>query len=124
MAGDVLLDGNRVPEKIMADILKSAVQRRISGEAPVLNPPYLDFARDYGFRIVDRDRGDENGRVEPGVAYVKKNCLSGLDNFASNTLDSAARVRMVTIASLCVHGETHARPVDRFAKEHHDNTEH
>ena len=35
----------------MVDNLKSAVLRRITGEAPVLNPTYLDFANTYGFTI-------------------------------------------------------------------------
>ena len=71
--------GNRVPEKVMVDNLKSAVLRRITGEAPVLNPRYLDFARHYGFRIVACNKGNEKGRVESGVGYVKKNFLNGLD---------------------------------------------
>ena len=38
-----------VPKKIMVDNLKSAVIRRIVGQAPVFNPKYLDFADHYGF---------------------------------------------------------------------------
>ena len=35
----------------MVDNLKSAVLQRLVGEAPVLNPRYLDFARHHGFTI-------------------------------------------------------------------------
>ena len=43
--------GNRVPEKIMVDNLKTAVLRRLIGEAPVFNSHYLDFSNQYGFTI-------------------------------------------------------------------------
>jgi len=111
--------GNRVPEKVMVDNLKSAVLRRITGEAPVLNPRYLDFARHYGFRIVacNKGKGNEKGRVESGVGYVKKNFLNGLDITDFSALNPAARVWLDTIANVRVHGETHQRPVDRFAEE-------
>jgi transposase len=111
--------GNRVPEKVMVDNLKSAVLRRISGEAPVFNPRYLDFARHCGFRIVacNQGKGNEKGRVESGVGYVKKNLLNGLDIPDFNALNPAARTWMDTVANVRVHGETHQRPVDRFAEE-------
>jgi transposase len=35
----------------MVDNLKSAVLRRLVGQAPVFNPRYLDFARHWGFEI-------------------------------------------------------------------------
>jgi transposase len=111
--------GNRVPEKVMVDNLKSAVLRRIGGEAPVFNPRYLDFARHCGFRILacNPGKGNEKGRVESGVGYVKKNFLNGLDISDFSALNPAARVWMDSVANVRVHGETHRRPVDRFAEE-------
>jgi len=111
--------GNRVPEKVMVDNLKSAVLRRITGEAPVFNPRYLDFARHWGFRILacNKGKGNEKGRVESGVGYVKKNFLNGLDITDFSALNPAARVWLDTIANVRMHGETHQRPVDRFAEE-------
>lgn len=44
--------GHRVPATIMVDNLKSAVLQRLTGQAPVFNPRYLDFAHHHGFRIV------------------------------------------------------------------------
>ncbi|MGB5231786.1 MAG: IS21 family transposase [Desulfoprunum sp.] len=38
-----------VPQKVMVDNLKSAVLKRITGQDPVFNPKYLDFANHYGF---------------------------------------------------------------------------
>ena len=40
-----------VPSKIMIDNLKSAVLKRLTGEAPLFNPRYVDFANHYGFTI-------------------------------------------------------------------------
>ncbi len=111
--------GNRVPEKVMVDNLKSAVLRRITGEAPVFNPRYLDFARQCGFRIVacNKGKGNEKGRVESAVGYVKKNFLNGLDIPDFSAVNPAARAWMDAIANVRVHGETHQRPLDRFAEE-------
>lgn len=111
--------GNRVPQKIMVDNLKSAVLRRLTGEAPVLNPRYLDFARHAGFRIVpcNKGKGNEKGRVESAVGYVKKNFLNALEIPDFSALNPAARVWMDTIANVRIHGETHQRPLDLFAEE-------
>lgn len=111
--------GNRVPEKIMVDNLKSAVLRRLIGEAPVFNPYYLDFARHAGFTIKPCNvrKGNEKGRVESGVGYVKKNLLNGLEISDFSPLNPAARIWLDTIANVRIHGETHKRPVDLFAQE-------
>ena len=70
-----------VPGKVMVDNLKSAVLKRIVGKDPIFNPKYLDFANHHGFTIVPCavGKGNEKGRVESGVGYVKKNFLAGLD---------------------------------------------
>ena len=60
-----------VPKKIMVDNLKSAVLRRIVGQAPVFNPKYLDFANHCCFTIAPCNvgKGNEKGRVENCVGY-------------------------------------------------------
>src|SRR4030067_2928888 len=70
-----------VPAKIMVDNLKSAVLQRLAGCAPVFNARYLDFSRPWGFDIAAcaPGRGNEKGRVENAVGYVKKNFLNGLE---------------------------------------------
>ena len=62
-----------VPKKLMVDNLRSAVLRHPRGECAEFNPRYLDFARHYGFEIVACAvaKGNEKGRVERGVGYVK-----------------------------------------------------
>ena len=111
--------GNRVPEKIMVDNLKSAVLKRLTGEAPVFNPRYLDFANHYGFTIKPCGvrKGNEKGRVESGVGYVKKNLLNGLEISDFSVLNPLAREWLDNIANIRIHGETHKRPVDLFQEE-------
>jgi transposase len=108
-----------VPAKIMVDNLKSAVLQRLAGTAPVFNPRYLDFARHHGFAIAPCNvaRGNEKGRVESGVGYVKKNFLHGLTVTDLATIQAAAQVWLDTIANVRIHGETQQRPVDLLAQE-------
>ena len=108
-----------VPSKIMVDNLKSAVLQRLAGAAPVFNPRYLDFARHHGFAIeaCNVARGNEKGRVESGVGYVKKNFLHGLELTDFSTIHAAAQLWLDTIANVRIHRETQQRPVDLLAQE-------
>lgn len=108
-----------VTRNIMVDNLKSAVLRRTLGEAPVLNPKYLDFANHTGFNIVPCGvgKGNEKGRVENAVGYVKKNFLAGLDIPDFSALAPAARHWLDTVANVRLHGETRQRPLDLWQKE-------
>lgn len=108
-----------VPSKIMVDNLKSAVLQRLVGQAPVFNARYLDFAGHYGFSIAPCGvgKGNEKGRVENGVGYVKKNFLNGLEPPDFHAMNPAARVWLDTVANVRVHGETHQRPAERFKEE-------
>lgn len=108
-----------VPGRVMLDNLKSAVLKRIIGRAPVFNPKYLDFAHHYGFDITacNVGRGNEKGRVENAVGYVKKNFLAGLDIADFASLAPAARLWTDTVANVRIHGETRKRPVELFENE-------
>jgi transposase len=108
-----------VPTKIMVDNLKSAVLRRLTGTAPVFNPRYVDYARHHSFEIVACNvaAGNEKGRVESGVGYVKKNFLNGAEFTDFSAVNPAAQVWLNEIANVREHGETHQRPVDLFAEE-------
>jgi transposase len=110
---------NAVPKKIMVDNLKSAVLSRIIGQAPVFNPKYLDFANHYGFTIspCNVGKGNEKGRVENAVGYVKKNFLAGLDVPDFSALNPAARQWLDAIANVRIHGTTRQKPIDLFEKE-------
>jgi transposase len=108
-----------IPKKIMVDNLKSAVLRRIVGQAPVFNPKYLDFANHYGFTIAPCNvgKGNEKGRVENAVGYVKKNFLAGLNIPDFSAIGPAARNWLDTIANVRIHGKTRQKPLDLFEKE-------
>ena len=108
-----------IPAHLMIDNLKSAVLQRVVGEAPVFNARYLDFSRHWGFHISPCNvaKGNEKGRVENGVGYVKKNFLNGLDFLDFSAVNHAAQVWLDTIANVRIHGETHQRPVDLFIEE-------
>ena len=108
-----------VPHRLMVDNLKSAVLQRLVGVAPVLNPKYLDFARHWGFEISPCNvrAGNEKGRVENGVGYVKKNLLAGLMLPDFSGMQPAALAWLGTVANVRIHRETHQRPIDRFDDE-------
>ena len=107
------------PTRLIIDNLKSAVLSRVVGEAPVFNPRYVDFARHWGFGISPCNvaKGNEKGRVENGVGYVKKNLLNGADFLDFSAVNPAATAWLATIANVRIHGETHRRPVDMFKEE-------
>jgi hypothetical protein len=108
-----------VPQTVMVDNLKSAVLKRAPGEAPVFNPKYADFAKHNGFRIVPCNvgKGNEKGRVENGVGYVKKNFLAGLDIADFSMLAPAATHWLDTVANVRLHGETRKPPVELWHSE-------
>ena len=108
-----------VPKKIMIDNLKSAVIKRAVGQAPVFNQRYLDFADHYGFTIAPCGvaKGNEKGRVESGVGYIKKNFLAGLTMPALEALQRAGREWLSSIANQRIHGETRKKPADLFGEE-------
>ncbi|MBI3304042.1 MAG: IS21 family transposase [Deltaproteobacteria bacterium] len=101
-----------IPTKVMVDNLKSAVLKRALGEAPVFNPKYLDFATHNGFTITPCNvgKGNEKGRVENGVGYVKKNFLAGLEMPDFSALNPAARQWLDTVANVRLHGATRETP--------------
>ena len=106
-------------EAVMVDNLKSAVLRRAPGQAPVFHPRYVELANHFGFTIrpCAVRRGNEKGRVENGVGYVKKNFLNGLEISDLTALNHAARQWLDQGANGRLHGETRQRPLDRFKAE-------
>lgn len=108
-----------VPRRIMVDNLKSAVLQRLIGAAPVFNPKYLDFSRHWGFQISPCNvrSGNEKGRVENGVGYVKKSFLAGLELAEFAAMQPAATLWVDTVANVRIHGATQQRPIDRFEQE-------
>ena len=105
--------------KVMIDNLKVGVVRHPTGEKALFNPRYLDLAAHYGFEPVACNvrKGNEKGRVENGVGYVKKNFLNGLDLPSFSAVNPAAAQWRDAIANVRVHGETRRKPIDLLAEE-------
>ena len=119
-AHDPCLRGlRRSPQDHGRQSAHGGARRDVRGEPPQLNPRYLDFAQHYGFEVVACNvaKGNEKGRVERAVGYVKGNFLSGqeLPDFAA--LNPAMRVWLETVANVRLHRETQRRPVDLWAEE-------
>jgi transposase len=108
-----------VTQKVVIDNLKVGVLRHPAGEKALFNPRYLDMAAHYGFQPVACNvrKGNEKGRVENGVGYVKKNFLNGLEIPSFAAIHPAAIQWRDTVANVRIHGETHRRPIDLFAEE-------
>ena len=108
-----------IPAKVMIDNLKVGVLEHPLGGPARFNPRYLDFAAHHGFHPVacQVKKANEKGRVESGVGYVKKNFLNGLEIPFFEAVNPAARLWLDTVANVRIHGETHAKPLDRFAQE-------
>lgn len=108
-----------VPQRLIIDNLKSAVLQRLAGVAPVFNAKYLDFSRHWGFEIsaCNVRSGNEKGRVENGVGYVKKNFLAGLELADFTALQPAGTLWVDTVANVRLHASTHQRPIEMFAQE-------
>lgn len=105
--------------KVMIDNLKVGVVRHPSGQPALFNPRYLDFAAHYGFEPVACNvrKGNEKGRVENGVGYVKKNLLSGLEISSFQAIQVEGRRWLDETANLRIHGETHRKPSELFEQE-------
>jgi len=61
--------------------------------------------------------GNEKGRVENGVGYVKKNFLNGLELADFSAVNPAALLWLETVANVRIHSETRQRPADMFEQE-------
>ncbi|MCP4042788.1 MAG: transposase, partial [Gammaproteobacteria bacterium] len=87
--------------------------------APLLNPRYRDYAAhcDFAVKPCGVRKGNEKGRVESGVGYVKKNFLNGFEICDFSILNPAVRDWLTHTANVRIHGETHKRPVELFQEE-------
>lgn len=108
-----------VPRRVMVDNLRTAVLAHPRGQPAQFHPRYLDFARHYGFEPVACNvaRGNEKGRVERSVGYVKHNFLAGLDLPPFEALNPAVRLWLETVANVRLHRETQRRPAELWAEE-------
>jgi transposase len=83
------------------------------------NPTFKAFADYWGFepRLCAPYRARTKGKVESGIKYVKRNFLPGRTFVDRVDFDEQLAEWMATIADVRIHGTTHERPIDRFARE-------
>ena len=83
------------------------------------HPVAEDFARYYGCtpRACQPYRARTKGKVESGVKYVKRNALAGRRFPSWDALNTWLEAWVATVADQRLHGTTHERPIDRFARE-------
>jgi len=89
-----------VPRVILSDNLKSAVLERI-GDAIRFNPQYLAFAAHYRFepRPVAVARGNQKGRVERSIRYIRDNFFAARAFTHVDDLNAQARAWALGAAS-------------------------
>jgi transposase len=123
---DTLLDGHEralrhfggVPLSCLYDNPRTITTGRSAGHV-LWHPRFEDFARYYGFtpRACQPYRARTKGKVESGVKYVKRNALAGRRFASWAALEAWLEEWAATVSDLRVHGTTHERPIDRFARE-------
>ncbi|MFN8643565.1 MAG: IS21 family transposase [Candidatus Binatia bacterium] len=85
----------------------------------VWNATFKAFAEYWGFepRVCRPYRAQTKGKVESGVKYFRRNFLPGRQFIDQEDFQEQLAEWTSTIADLRVHGTTHERPLDRFARE-------
>ena len=83
------------------------------------NTTFKAFADFWGFepRLCRPYRAQTKGKVESGVKYFKRNFLAGRRFRDDLDFNEQLAEWMATVADVRVHGTTHERPIDRFARE-------
>ena len=83
------------------------------------NTTFKAFADFWGFepRLCRPYRAQTKGKVESGVKYFKRNFLAGRRFRDDLDFNEQLEEWTTTVADVRVHGTTHERPVDRFARE-------
>jgi hypothetical protein len=107
-----------VPLSCLYDNPRTITLGRSAGQV-LWHPRFEDFARYYGFtpRACQPYRARTKGKVESGVKYVKRNALAGRRFASWAALEAWLEEWAATVSDLRVHGTTHERPIDRFARE-------
>lgn len=108
-----------VQQRVMVDNLRAAVLSHPRGDRSSSIPAMSISPATMASRSspVTWPRGNEKGRVERGVGYVKGNFLKGLELPDFAALNPAVAVWLETVANVRLHRETHRRPVELWAEE-------
>jgi hypothetical protein len=107
-----------VPAVCLVDNARALVLRW-QGERPVFHPEFEAFCRHWGMkpRACRPYRARTKGKVERSVGYGKSNALGRLSFVSWEALDAHLAWWMREVADVRIHGTTHEKPIDRFARE-------
>ena len=106
-------------ETILYDNPRTIVTRKDEALGHVVwNATFKDRMDFYGVvpRLCRFYRAQTKGKVESGVKYVKRNALAGRRFRDLDELNAYLLEWCVTVADQRVHGTTHERPCERFAR--------
>jgi len=107
-----------IPKSLLYDNLKSVVSFRHGNEI-IFNERFSDFATYYGFRIkaCNVRRGNEKGKVERAIRYIKGNFLirKNYENFEA--LKEEASLWLRKTANERLHSVTRKKPADMLTDE-------
>jgi transposase len=124
---DPLLDGHACAfahfggrtEEILYDNPRTIVHDKDEATGQVdWNPTFKDRMDFYGVkvRLCRYYRAQTKGKIESGVKYVKRNALAGKRFRNLEELNAYLLDWCLNVADQRVHGTTHEKPVDRFAR--------
>jgi transposase len=104
--------------EILYDRMRTVTLGTTEGK-PRWNPTFEAFARHWGFepRLCRPYRAQTKGKVESGVKYVKRNFLPGRGFCDLGDFNAQLTTWLAEVADVRVHGTTHERPIERFARE-------
>lgn len=108
-----------VTKKILYDNLKTVVLSRL-GNNIQFNRKFMEFTGVYLFeaKLCNPGRGNEKGKVESGIKYIRSNFLSGRDTrTAWPSIQGEAIAWRDKTANIRIHRTTREQPMDRFEKE-------
>lgn len=106
-----------VPRTVKIDNLKAGVLEASFYE-PVIQKQYAEFLNHYQSQALTAriGRGQDKGKVESGVKYVKNNFVKGLPSRSYEALGSQLRHWNTQICNQRIHGTTRQVPAQVFAQ--------
>jgi len=109
-----------ITETCLYDNMKTVVIGQDDRGQAIWNERFARFASHHGF-ILQRCRpyrARTKGKVENGVAYIRKNFWPRIRTFTGlNDLNQQVRQWLDTVANVRIHGTTHEMPSMRLQKE-------
>ena len=110
-----------VPESILVDNMKTAVDLHSPDGKVKWNAQFMDFAEHYGFIPLAAPPywPRVKGKVESGVGYIKRSFLEGRQFVSLADLNSQMSHWLESEANVRIHGTTKVQPMLRYQEEAH-----